>query len=206
MVTRSTATAIGQPAAGTDLIVMLLAKLSQALRSSVWQQGKRSNLTPTQVRTLVYLSDSTPEKRTLSALARSHGIALPTATGIVDALVRRNLVTREPNPGDRRSVILQLTAEGERIRREIVGWEATIQHIVDSLPSDRRDALLHTLKDIIASLRPVRHDQADRVCYTCDHFHPNAHPGDERAHHCTSLDQHLSVSLAVSEWPPCLSA
>lgn len=204
MAIRSAATAISRDKSASDFVVLLLAKLSQTLRSSMWHQGKHLGLTPTQVRTLLFLSDAESGKRTLSALAKSHGIAMPTATGIVNALVRRKLVTREPNPEDRRSTVLKLTPEGEKISREVVGWEAKIRRIVDSLPYERQEFLLHALKDIIASLRPARQDRAEKVCYACDKFRLNAHPGEEMVHHCELLNRPLSPSLAVSDWPLCL--
>ena len=42
-----------------------------------------------------------------------------TVTGVVDSLERRGLVHRAPNPADRRSVLVELTADGRRTVQDV---------------------------------------------------------------------------------------
>lgn len=142
-----------QAAGASEMIIGLLSTLSQLLRSTMWHYSKHRNLTPTQIRTLLFVADTGTENCTLSALARSQGITMPTANGIINALAHRKLITRVPNPKDRRSVLLKLTSEGEKIRREIAGWEANLRRTIESLPHERQNELLQTLREIIGSLR-----------------------------------------------------
>ncbi len=51
---------------------------------------------------------------TLSALARKQEVSLQAASEHVQSLVTRGLVTRTPNPNDRRQQLLSLTAAGRR--------------------------------------------------------------------------------------------
>ena len=53
--------------------------------------------------------------QTLGALARREGVATPTMTRIVDALVRDALVVRGAVEGDRRAVSLEVTPDGRRL-------------------------------------------------------------------------------------------
>jgi DNA-binding MarR family transcriptional regulator len=53
--------------------------------------------------------------QTVSGLARREGVATPTVTRIVDALVREGLVERTAVPGDRRQVRLAATEEGRQL-------------------------------------------------------------------------------------------
>jgi DNA-binding MarR family transcriptional regulator len=53
---------------------------------------------------------------TMGELARSLGISLSAATGLVDRLVQQGLIEREANPNDRRVVCLRLTEGGRRAR------------------------------------------------------------------------------------------
>jgi DNA-binding MarR family transcriptional regulator len=53
--------------------------------------------------------------QTSSELARREGVAGPTMTPIVDALVRDGLVVRESQPGDRRVSRLTATAAGREL-------------------------------------------------------------------------------------------
>lgn len=51
----------------------------------------------------------------MSSLAASLGVTMATATGIVDRLVEREVVTRENSKEDRRVVICQLSARGQEL-------------------------------------------------------------------------------------------
>ncbi len=51
---------------------------------------------------------------TVSELAGHLGIARPTASSLADRLVHHRLMTRRPDPSDRRQVALALTATGAR--------------------------------------------------------------------------------------------
>lgn len=42
-----------------------------------------------------------------------------TVTGVVDSLERRGFVRRTPNPGDRRSVLVEITSDGLRVLQEL---------------------------------------------------------------------------------------
>lgn len=55
---------------------------------------------------------------TMGALARSLHIAMPTASGIVDRLVKAGLVRRAPQAQDRRQVLVELTAKGQAFFRD----------------------------------------------------------------------------------------
>ena len=54
----------------------------------------------------------------MGLLARNLHISLPTASGIVDRLVRSGYVRRSALPGDRRCVVVALTAKSERFFRD----------------------------------------------------------------------------------------
>ncbi len=192
--------------AASETIVILLAKLNQALRQLMWNEGRRHDLTPTQVRTLIFLSEAAGDRCTVSALARSQGVALPTAGGMIDSLVSRKLVVRVPNPRDRRSYLLQLTVEGESIRREIAHWEANIRRIVEALPGERQELLLDSLRQVVGSLRRNSGHAIEGMCPTCKYFRPDAHPEEPMVHHCVLLDQPLSASDTCKECSDCVAA
>lgn len=70
-----------------------------------------SDLTVAQLRVLLVLQSSGASR--MSDIASILDVALPTATGIVDKLVKKELVTREADPQDRRLVICRLSDAGQ---------------------------------------------------------------------------------------------
>lgn len=66
----------------------------------------------------------------LFSVADHLGVTRPTASVIVDRLVRRGLVARTQDPGERRRVLLTLTAKGTRLSEQARSatrtWMATV--------------------------------------------------------------------------------
>ena len=55
-----------------------------------------------------------------AALAERTGVTRATMTGLVDTLQRDGLVSREPDPEDRRMMAVVITSRGERLLRKIL--------------------------------------------------------------------------------------
>lgn len=93
----------------TDVFITLeqvARRLSEIQRLTVSQ----ANLTPPQFQTLRLLWKQ--DRQPFKDLAASLGCTRPTMTGIVDTLEKNGLVTRQPNPDDRRSLLVTLTEKG----------------------------------------------------------------------------------------------
>jgi DNA-binding MarR family transcriptional regulator len=85
------------------------------------------------------------------ALAQAIGYDKTRLIALLDALERAGLVTRTPDPTDRRARIVELTAEG---RRRHIAAQADIQAMEDdllsSLSGGDRQALRRVLRRLIA--------------------------------------------------------
>ncbi len=111
-------------------------------------------VTLTQYRTLVVLASRGPQS--LAALAEAVDVAPPTATRMCDRLVKKGLVGRRHDSGDRRLIRLTLTAKGrdlvnavtERRRTEIAG-------LLSAIPGDQQPALVDSLQRLAAAAGEV---------------------------------------------------
>jgi DNA-binding MarR family transcriptional regulator len=91
-----------------------------------------SDLTVAQLRVLLVLQ-STDSSR-MSDIASVLDVALSTATGIVDKLVRKELVIRETDPQDRRLVICRLSPTGQEvINRLWTSGQFQMESLLDGL-------------------------------------------------------------------------
>jgi DNA-binding MarR family transcriptional regulator len=77
----------------------------------------------------------------LSAIADELRIAPRSATEVVDALQERGLVTREPDPADRRAISVVPTSEGRRVSAHLDrARTAQAEEMLAGLgPADRRE-------------------------------------------------------------------
>ncbi|HEY6960993.1 MAG TPA: MarR family transcriptional regulator [Gaiellaceae bacterium] len=94
-----------------DPILDELGRLTRAIARRV---GVEDNppMTATQRLTLVEIGLDGPLR--VNDIARRIGVSTPTASRAVDALVDHGLVTREPDPTDRRALRVDLSDEGRR--------------------------------------------------------------------------------------------
>ncbi len=75
------------------------------------------DLTASEINALANLADG--RGRTVSELGAAVGTRPTTLTGVLDRLERRGHITRGNRPGDRRAVLVELTASGRATAAEI---------------------------------------------------------------------------------------
>lgn len=74
-------------------------------------------------------------------------------TGIVDRLLERGLVRRERHPGDRRSVVVQLTEPGRALLEEVrEARRRKVHRLLEVLPDAERRRLREIVNTLIAAL------------------------------------------------------
>ena len=89
----------------SDLVV-LSARLVREVRRNT------SELPAASTRLMSLLDELGPSS--ISSLAESDRCSQPTMTGLVNGLVAKGWVRRDPNPGDARSTLISMTDEGRR--------------------------------------------------------------------------------------------
>jgi DNA-binding MarR family transcriptional regulator len=95
-----------------------------------------SDLTVAQLRVLLVLQAAGPSR--MSDIATTLEVALPTATGIVDKLVKKELVVREDDPQDRRLVIARLSAGGQEIINGLwISGQRQMERLLDGLTPEQ---------------------------------------------------------------------
>jgi len=87
-----------------------LASLSTVLQRHLARADAGTGLTRARLSALALLVLGGP--RTLGELAAAEHVRPPTMTRLVQAMEADGLVVRRPNPGDRRSVVIEATPDG----------------------------------------------------------------------------------------------
>lgn len=94
-----------------------------------------SDVTIAQLRILLLLHMQVSAR--MSSIASELSIALPTATGIVDNLVKKELVIRDADPGDRRAVVCKLSPNGQTfINKMWLSGQSQMERLLDNLSAD----------------------------------------------------------------------
>jgi DNA-binding MarR family transcriptional regulator len=138
-------------AANHDARAALIAQAMDAERcivrqqlAAAWRNWLELDLTMAQLQTLVVLSVANAP--TIGGIAQTLGITLPTASHLVERLVRAGLAQRVDDPADRRRALTQLTPAGEELLRGLRHGEQTwLRQLLDQLDDDDLAALLQGL-------------------------------------------------------------
>ena len=98
-------------------ILKLSEDIFQVIKLGVPAEWLLSDMTVAQLRVLLLLH--TEGRSRMSSIAASLDIAVSTATGIIDNLVKKKLVVRREDTEDRRVVICALSPQGQQIINRI---------------------------------------------------------------------------------------
>ena len=94
-----------------------------------------------------------------SDLADALRIAPRSATEVVDALVERSLVTRTPDPGDRRAVVVRLTDAGRTALAQVEAARASdAERLFARLDDAERADLARLLRRLVEEEGPAPRD------------------------------------------------
>lgn len=95
------------------------------------------------IRTLHMLMEG---PRTFKDLCAFRGVAPPTLSRSIDAMVKRGWVERVPHPDDKRKLLLQATDEGQRHFKELVTDSRDhLAQVLQALNSDERNTIAQAL-------------------------------------------------------------
>jgi DNA-binding MarR family transcriptional regulator len=134
-------------------IVNRLARVRAFLDAAVQQVFRLFDLTSADFRVIVALRRAgppyqLPQARLMTQLALTSG----TISVRVDRLTKRGMVTREPDPSDKRGQLVGLTADGLRLFDEIAPLHlANEERLLSSLTSGERTALAQLLRKLLVS-------------------------------------------------------
>ncbi|WP_199435014.1 MarR family winged helix-turn-helix transcriptional regulator [Qaidamihabitans albus] len=102
-----------------------------------------------------------PYRLTAGGLVESSMVTSGAITNRIDRLVARGLVTRETDPGNRRSVLISLTDEGRRLVDELVDDHVVNEsRLLSALTAGERKSLAALLRKLLTGLGDVAPEDA----------------------------------------------
>lgn len=118
----------------SDFFCFRLGAISRKMQRYYNQKLQSYGITIAQCWVLLFLSSN--NNSNLKDIATALQLDSPVVTGIIDRLVKEELVTREEDPNDRRSLIINLTSRGSEIVEEVFAvvteYNGRIKSIVES--------------------------------------------------------------------------
>jgi DNA-binding MarR family transcriptional regulator len=186
-------------------LIACLSRLCQLLSRIVRDQGKRSRITPEQIRMLLYLRNATPGVATVKDLARTFLVTHSAVSESLTALVKRGFVRRiRTGPGKKARLVL--TRRGRSLTERLSAYSIPLKEAMDSLESAEKMRFLYVMLKIIRGLQERRLLPPTRLCLNCVHFHPNQFEQADEPHHCDDYGIALATGALRLECPEYLEA
>lgn len=151
-------------------IVDSLERISQAFRVLLWNQSKEYQLSPIQIRILVFLSNCAEQNSDISRLSKEFDLSKATISDSVKALKRKKLIDRIQMKSDARAYLIKLTSEGNDLAIKCGRFNDSLLESVKLLPEENHEYLYTNLLGILQYLNKSGVISTQRMCSTCHYF------------------------------------
>jgi MarR family transcriptional regulator, 2-MHQ and catechol-resistance regulon repressor len=131
-------------------VFQLVGELAKKLNRIESQALRADHLTPPQYVILTLLCER--DEQPLKNLAERLSCTRATVTGIIDTMEKKGLVRRVACPGDRRSMLVQLCAQGHELVRTTPGMQKAFSGCCDILAPEETSQLARLLAKLNTEL------------------------------------------------------
>ena len=180
----------------TSKIIVLIDKISHAMRAALWERSKRYDLTATQGQILLYLLFNPEEKRNISCMADEFGVSKPTISRAVDSLVEKGFIDKKINEKNRRSHILTLTSRGIDTAMFISSYANHLRDIIGTLSKEEKEKIASSLLTLVQKFVENKALGEFPSCLFCKYFEKS-----EKGMWCSKLELILTYDTIKVECP-----
>jgi DNA-binding MarR family transcriptional regulator len=171
-------------------IVAALERISEVFRVLLWNESKESGLSPIQIQILIHLHFFPERYHRITMLANEFNLTKATVSDSVRMLEEKGLVKKTADETDSRSMVLRLTAKGEKLASQFSLFASEIEKPVSRLSPGDKESLLNSLLQVIDHLNRAGIINVQRMCFSCTHYHKKGQTG----HFCSLMNKSLQTS------------
>lgn len=168
-----------------------LAKIAIVLRETSWKRSADFGINPSQMQVLLCLQEDASETLA-SDISLRLGITRASVSDSLKALEEKGLLRRRSHSNDARASLIELTAKGKKIAKELDHWPGVLTESLQALEAEEQAQLLHLLSKTILGLQENRKVPLAKMCVSCTYFRQNQHLGETKPHHCALIDAPLA--------------
>lgn len=175
-------------------IIAGLDRVSQALRSMMWEHGKSLGLTPIQIQCLVFLKYHDAGKRRAGQLAKELDVTPATISQAIRVLIKKDYLEKQPLADDARIQVIELTSAGKAICAKVENWANGLLPHLEQLSPAEEQTILSFLMGLISALQQSGQITVARQCNTCRFFRTGDSTSEKQAFYCKLLEQEMSTT------------
>ena len=168
-------------------IINGLERLSEVLKSLLWEKAKKYGISPIQIQIMLFVSNHSVEMSNVSSLAREFDVTKATISDAVRTLLNKELLEKDFSPSDSRRYNLLLTKNGKKIIYDLSEYSLPLSNSLANFNKQQLANLYDTISKLIFQLNQAGIIQVQRTCYNCKHYKGNK----KSQHFCKLLNEKL---------------
>ena len=169
----------------TSKLVVGLERLSEVFRVLLWEQSKKTGLSPIQIQLLIFINNHHSKLANVSHLSKEFNLKKPTVSDAIKVLFNKGLIIREAGE-DARAYTIRLTSEGVKMVSQVEGFAEPLRNSLSELSLDDKNSFYRALTEVIFKLNQTGIIQVQRTCYGCRYYEEKG-----KGHYCKLLDRPL---------------
>lgn len=158
----------------SEKIAVGLERISEAYKAMLWNEAKKTGLSPIQIQILIFISKHRDELCNVSQLAHEFNLTKPTVSDAVKTLEKKQLIIKDFSVTDNRSFCILLSNAGEKQVVEIEDYFKPLQDQLEKLPHENLESLYSSISQLIYGLNQIGVLNVQRTCFGCRFYENNA--------------------------------
>jgi len=175
-----------------DTLVSLLERISHILRFFMWNTAKNEKLSPVQMQILIFISNNKSSNNRTSVIAREFDLTKATVSDAIGSLKDKELIKIVRDEEDKRSHILELTADGKNTVEKISHWSDGLREEIGRFPAGTKEQVMMFLMEMLKSMQGSGKIDTARMCITCGNFQKNEDPSTSKPFRCNLTGEDMS--------------
>lgn len=168
-------------------ILIGLERLSEALKTLLWEKAKVFGISPIQIQILLFVANHKTEICNVSYLAKEFNVTKATISDAVRVLLKKEYLEKDFSPVDNRRYNLSLNSKGNELVNNLSGYATSLEEELSSFSKEDLSTVYDTLTKLIFQLNQRNIIQVQRTCFNCKYY-----SGDKKnSHYCNLLQSKL---------------
>lgn len=173
----------------TDLkLFSAIERVSEVIRSELWQVAQEQGLSPVQIRILLFVSQKDMPHVTFTDIAKNFLLTKATVSESIKRLIEKKYLKKIISKSDKRSYYLVLTKKGKDIISQLDTYRHEIIYIMSQIPEKEVIQTYYVLLQFIDLLYTNGKISRQNMCFLCMHFEKK-----KQGFYCNLLKKFLEI-------------
>lgn len=164
-----------------------LERLSETLKSLLWEKAKVYGISPIQIQILLFTTSHKIEICNVSYMAKELNVTKATISDAVKVLLKKELLEKDFSPIDNRRYNLSLTNLGNELVGSLSQYATPFKEELSLFEEQSLHTVYDTLTKLIYQLNQRNIIQVQRTCFNCKFYNGNR----KDIHYCNFLKSEL---------------